>query len=571
MTQRTTTQAQDRQTTLRTIAQGDLFGQVAENGALVWRGIPYAQPPVGRLRWKAPLPPMPWNGELAAVENGTAPFQSLHLADPFIDEDGDGFIGAEDCLHLNIFAPASATAHSGLPVMYWIPGGGNVGGHNASPAYDGSVLAQTHQVVVITINYRLGVMGWFMHPALADGTDPAVDRSGNWGTLDTIQGLEWVRDNIAAFGGNPDNVTIFGESAGGINVFSLVLSPLARGLFHRAISQSGALLEMPLSTAVNYADDDTPGLPNSGPEVVNAILVRDGRAKDRSEAKAMQQVMSAADIRQLLHSQTPAQLHHIVNPDGIRLYPAPRLFSDGTVLPARPAIDAFAAGQFNKVPLIIGTNRDERRLYQMQDPFWQEVLKSSPEDYLAYATYASLAWKQRYVDDVARTIKDTGHDAIHAYRFDWDEEGIVNGFDLSTALGAGHTVEIPFVFGQGNGLIVPLGDPDDPARRTLSKTMMSYWAQFAYSGDPGNGRDGAEVQWTAWDSRPGQSKMIVLDSASDGGIRMSSEEVTEVSLKQALLEEQTFKSRQLHSSLYKALFAGRSVWREEEYQALIGK
>jgi para-nitrobenzyl esterase len=540
--------------TLRSISQGELTGQVAANGALVWRGIPYAQPPVGELRWKAPRPPLAWQGRLAAVENGPACFQSLHLAPPFVDEDGDGFIGGEDCLYLNIFAPAHSTPADRLPVMYWIYGGGNVGGHNAAPAYDGSVLAQTHRVVVVAINYRLGVLGWFLHPALCRLADRAEDRSGNWGTLDTIRGLEWVRNNIPAFGGDPGNVTVFGESAGGTNVLSLLLSPLARGLFHRAISQSGALLEMPLATALNYTDDGVPGLPNSGPEVVNAILMREGRAKDRTAAKRLQGQMSDADLRQLLQSQTPARLQQIVNPEGLRLYPAPRLFCDGTVLPARPALQAFAAGHFTKVPLIIGTNRDERRFYQIQEPFWRKVLKTAPDDYLRFAAYGSLAWKQRHVDDVVRAMKAAGHHALYVYRFDWDEEGLVDGFDLSLAVGAGHTVEIPFVFGQGNGLTLSLGDPEDPGRRRLSAAMMSYWAQFAHGGDPGKGRDGTQVGWTPWDSSPGKDKLILFDSASDGGIRMSSEEVTEERLKNALRNDQGFQDPRLRQRLEKALF-----------------
>ncbi|MDA8140507.1 MAG: carboxylesterase family protein [Desulfobacteraceae bacterium] len=540
--------------TLRTIAQGELIGQVADNGALVWRGIPYAQPPVGELRWKPPRPPLPWRGRLDAIKDGNACFQSLHLAPPFIDEDGDGFIGSEDCLYLNIFAPTDSTSGDRLPVMYYLPGGGNVGGHNASPAYDGSVLAQTHRVIVVTVNYRLGMMGWFMHPALAAGSNSAIERSGNWGTLDTIRGLEWVRDNIGAFGGDLSNVTIFGESAGGTNVFSLVLSPLARGLFQQAISQSGALLEMPLTTALNYADDEVPGLPNSGPEVVNAILIRDGQAKDRAAAKALQSAMSAAQIRQLLYSQTPAQLHHIVNPSGARLYPAPRLFSDGAVLPDVPALQIFASGRFNRVPLIIGTNRDERRLYQLLEPSWQKVLKECPQDYMSYAAYGSLAWKQRHVDDVARAMAGAGHDALYIYRFDWDEEGIIHGMDFSTAVGAGHTVEIPFVFGQWNSLLVPLGDCDEPQRRALSASVMSYWAQMAYTGTPGKGRSGTEIEWKQWNNTAGKEKMILFDSATDGGIRMSCEEVTAQSLKTALVNDKSFKDRQLQSTLFKALF-----------------
>ncbi|MEE9911580.1 MAG: carboxylesterase family protein [Deltaproteobacteria bacterium] len=553
--------------TLRRIAQGELTGLVSENGALVWRGIPFAQPPAGEWRWKAPRAPQPWTGRLAATKNGSACFQDMYMASPFKDTDGDGFTGSEDCLYLNIFTPANAAAGQKLPVMYWIYGGGNVGGHNAAPAYDGSVLAQKHQVIVVAINYRVGVMGWFMHPALMGPGTGAADRSGNWGTLDTIRGLEWVRDNIAAFGGDPGRVTLFGESAGAINVFSLVLSPMARGLFHRAISQSGALQEMPLTTALNFSDDAVPGMPVSGPEVVNKILIREGLARDRAEAKRKQLAMPDAEIKKLLYRQTPAQIYKIVNPTGVRVYPAPRLFSDGAVLPSEPAMKAFAAGRFNKVPMIIGTNRDERRFYLLAEPRWRQVLKTNPEDYLRFAKYGSLAWKQRYVDDIARTMIKAGHHDVYAYRFDWDEEGMVSGINMSVALGAGHTVEIPFVFGQGNGLAIPLGNPDDPGRRMLSSAMMSYWTQFAANGNPGRGLKDTAVPWTPWNSEPGADKIMIFDSAVDGGIRMSSGDVTRDSLRQALLNDREFKDQSIHCEIYQALFRGLA-WNEDEYRKL---
>lgn len=566
----TPTQAQtmrhSEKTTLRTIAQGELTGLVAENGSLVWRGIPFAQPPVGELRWKAPRKPQPWTGRLAATKNGNACFQGMALAAPFKDDDGDGFIGSEDCLYLNIFAPANTSAADRLPVMYWIYGGGNVGGHNATPGYDGSVLAEKHKVIVVAINYRVGTMGWFMHTAFAGHDTSAADRSGNWGTLDTIRGLEWVHDNVTAFGGDPRNVTIFGESAGGINVYSLMLSPMARGLFHRAISQSGGLLEMPMTKALNFADDATPGMPNSAPEVVNQILIRDGKAKDRQEAKAKQLAMSNAEITKLLYSQTPAQLNKIINPTGMRLYPAPRLFSDGAVLPARPAIEAIAKGLFNRVPIITGTNRDERRLYMFIDPRWRAILAANPDDYVRYANYGSLTWKQRAVDDVARAMIKAGHPDVYAYRFDWDEQGVLGGMNMSVALGACHAMEIPFVFGQSGNAIVPMG-ADNPARRALSDSMMSYWTQFAYQGNPSRGRNGKEVNWTPWNNKPGANKMIIFDTAPDGGIRMSSEEVTQESIKRTLVNDREFKDQKLHCEIYAGIFRG-IAWSDDEYKKL---
>jgi para-nitrobenzyl esterase len=561
--------------TVRVIAQGTLRGYVAKNGARVWRGIPYATPPHGALRWRPPQPPAAWHGELAALRDGSPSVQGLNLAAPFVDDDGDGLIGSEDCLYLNVFAPSPSpsAASESLPVMYWIHGGGNVGGHNAAATYDGSVLAQRHRVVVVTVNYRLGALGWFLHPAMIEVGASPDDRSGNWGTLDLIRGLEWVRDNIAAFGGDPGNVTIFGESAGGVNVYSLLVSPRAGGLFHRAIVQSGGLLTDSLASACNYSDDTVRGSLNSGREVVNKLLIRDGRAPDRAAAKALQDTLSHAEIAALLRQQTPRQLMEIMNPGRLRLYDAPRVLRDGAILPSEPWLETLAGGRFHKVPLITGTNRDEQRLYQMADPLWRSILKEHPGDYVRYARYTSLAWKQRAVDDVASALAQAGHHEVYTYRFDWDEQGVIGDLDMSVALGAGHSVELSFVFGGAAGLLAPLGDVDPKARLALSSSMQSYWAEFAHGGAPGRGRDGSELAWDAWnDAEDAEAapKCLLLDTAADGGVRMSTERVTSESLKRAVLSERGFERPQLHAQLYRALFRG-SAFRADEYQSVGGK
>jgi para-nitrobenzyl esterase len=555
--------------TVRRIAQGTLRGSIANNGALVWRGIPFAEPPIGPLRWRAPRPPGTWEGELAALRHGSPSVQDLSLAHPFVDDDGDGLVGTEDCLYLNVFAPDDASMGP-LPVMYWIHGGGNVGGHNASATYDGAVLAQRHRVVVVTVNYRLGMFGWFLHPALVEPEASAEDRSGNWGTLDLIRGLEWVRDNVGAFGGDPSNVTVFGESAGGLNTYSLLVSPRAKGLFHRAIVQSGGLTCDSLATACNYADDEVPGSANSSREVVNCLLVQAGKAPDRAHAKAVQDAMSHEEIAELLRGLTPRELIALVNPTKVRLYPAPRLFADGSILPAEPWLDAIAAGRFHKVPLITGTNRDERRLYQFMDARWRQTLKETPGDYVRYAHYGTMAWKQHAVDDVARAMWQAGHREVYAYRFDWDEQGVIGKFDISVAVGAAHSVELPFVFGTAGALTVPLGDPEAPGRRALSSTMMSYWAEHAHRGAPARGCEGREVEWTAWNDAEGAPKLMVFDTAADGGVRMSADWISRAALKQAVLSERGFAHKELHAQLYRGLFRGVD-FRDDEYRMLGGE
>jgi para-nitrobenzyl esterase len=553
--------------TKRSITQGQLTGTVAANGALVWRGIPFAAPPVGELRWQAPREPKAWSGTLAATKNSEACVQTVHLAAPHVDTDGDGYVGSEDCLYLNVFSPANATAKSKLPVMYWIFGGGNVGGSNAAPSYDGSFLAQKHNVVVVTINYRVGPLGWFIHPALYDKTASAEDKSGNWGTLDTIRGLEWVRDNIGAFGGDAKNVTAFGESAGGVNVMALVISPRAKGLFHRAIVESGGVQGSTMSAAQNFSDDAEPGQVHSSREIVNKILIRDGVAKDRTEAKAKQIAMSDTEIRTLLLAQTPQQFMKVFNPNNVRLFSMVRMPMDGAVLPKEPGMETIAAGHFNKVPMILGTNRDERRIYQASDPRWLKVLATDPDAYKLFANYGSVAWKLRGVDAIAEAMHKAGHDAIYAYRFDWDEQGVVNGRDMSLIVGAGHSIEIPFVFGVDVNLQGPIATTDDAARRALSASMMSYWAQFAHTANPGKGRNGNEVAWTPYQINKGANKRIVFDTQHGGGIRMSTDAITHEQLKQAVLTESGFTDQAMHCEIYVSLFR-ENGWSDAEYQSL---
>jgi para-nitrobenzyl esterase len=217
--------------TLRQTTSGTILGYTGDKGAWVWRGIRYAKAPTGTLRWRAPVPPKPprKGGIIETLAPG-APCPQLPSQLSGEAEPGRITVGSEDCLFLDVYAPPNA---ENAPVMLWLHGGGNTIGTGSS--YSGENLAMKHGVVVVTINYRLGLFGWFSHPSLTTGS--AKDDSGNYGTLDVIRGLEWVQNNIQAFGGDADNVTLFGESAGGFDTLAMMASPLAEGLFHRAIVQ----------------------------------------------------------------------------------------------------------------------------------------------------------------------------------------------------------------------------------------------------------------------------------------------------------------------------------------------
>ncbi len=566
------------QATLRQTPLGPVVGSIDARGGHAWRGLPFAAPPVGELRWKAPRPPQPWTDvrEALAVGNMCVQFPSL-LSGAGRDPKSTAPVGSEDCLYLNIFAPPFVpndipSGDKARPVMFWIHGGGNSIGHGGS--YNGSHLATQHGVVVITINYRLGPFGWFAHPALRSDTASPADNSGNFGLLDSIAALHWVHDNIAAFGGNPSNITIFGESAGGANVLALMASPMAKGLFHRAIVQSGGMFIAPRSIAENYHDDATsPGHEFSGRESANRLLVKAGKAADATAARSVQDAMSNDELRTLLANATATDIMSLYSGGFGGMVDAPGMSSDGVVLPND--IDAAALfsdpTKYNSVPVILGTNRDEVALFMVRDPRWVERrlwifprLKDEAA-YLRQVRYGTDSWRLRGVDSIAEAMIRSQPGQVYGYRFDWDEESSLMGYDLSVALGAAHGLEIAFVFGEfEGGLGLSYLYPKSPARDALSNSMMSYWTEFAYSGNPGTGRDGKEVHWLPWGT-DGQ-RSITLDTTPPG-IRMSPDLITLDGLKQRLLADTSITDQVELCRTYAQLFRD-AAFDIDQYQHL---
>ena len=415
--------------------------------------------------------------------------------------------------YLNVFAPKLAPGEvpktgALLPVMFWIHGGGNTIGH--AGFYDGGKLAASEKVVVVTTNYRIGPLGWFHHPAINDSEATPLDRSGNYGTLDLVRALAWVRENAAAFGGDPDRVTIFGESAGGANVLSLLASPLAKGLFHRAVVQSGGASTASIAEA--HAGDPLDGPEGStGSDTVVAALGDSPRSR------------SAEEI-----------LRAYPGDKAIGMFNMPTLIRDGVVLPEAESKDLFARGEYNQVPIVLGTNRDEIKLFIFGSPElvrrWFGIfpmLRVPVDEYEVASEYGTKAFKASGVDSLATILREAQGPSVYAYRFDWDEEPTILFADYGVLLGAAHGFEIPFVFGHWK-----LGGAGDrlfnaenlPGREALSAQMRSYWAQLAYAGDPGRGRSGDLLPWTAWDDSSLESpKYVVFDTEAGGGVRMSHE------------------------------------------------
>jgi para-nitrobenzyl esterase len=478
--------------------------------------------------------------EALSTGNACPQFASVFAGEP---RDAKHIIGDEDCLYLDVYAPraepgAAPPSEGGLPVMLWIHGGGNSIGR--AGFYDGGNLAATQDVVVVAINYRLGPFGWFRHAALHGGGSSAAEHSGNFGTLDTIRALEWVRENIASFGGDADNVTIFGESAGGRNVLSLLLSRRATGLFHRAIVQSGGMGGSTVEEAERFTDADPPGHPYSSNEVIAKLLVQDGTAPDRAAARSRIASMSAAELESYLRGKSHREMLTAYAEDPSSppsMLNFPQVFREGTVLPRGRSIERLARGAYNRVPVILGTNRDENKLFMAFDPtlaYWRFGLfpEALDEDaYQAQAHHQANAWKARSVDKPAALMRAVQGPSVYAYRWDWDEERSLPLFyDGPKMLGASHGFEIPFVFGHwdlGPDTRLIFGGGSREGREILSGQMMSYWAEFAHSGSPGRGRGGDLPEWPTWDDSSAESpKYIVFDTPADGGLRLASETFT---------------------------------------------
>jgi para-nitrobenzyl esterase len=459
-----------------------------------WKGIPYATPPVGELRWKAPLDPTPWLGTRKTRKFGDSAAQVMLILGP---------LGSEDCLYLNIWRPQSS--ETSLPVYLYIHGGGNSIGSAATSSYYGNAVAEKSNLLYISVNFRLGAMGWFVHPAITGSGSPE-DQSGNFGILDLVKSLKWVRDNIRAFGGDPNNVTVAGESGGAFNVLSLLISPLAKGLFHRAVIESG----------LSFLWSPDEGVSQSS-ELLVALLRKDRRASHDKEALQILANMSNEEIDSYLRSKSAFTITQNIPTRDFGMAAWRTIFADGTVIP-KEGYDIFSSGKWaNRVPVIIGCNKDEMKLFG----WFRRNPPLNTREYDLVWSYFSMLWRANGVDELATKMTSRSRAPVFVYRFDWgsvDENGesVLPG-KKGRELGAHHTAEIPFFLGMGGGDIALLtgkthNKRNQPGRTKLKTLCMEYLANFAKTGNPNN--DGLPV-WPVWDNAEGLEKIIVLDAGFD--------------------------------------------------------
>ncbi|MFT5098124.1 MAG: para-nitrobenzyl esterase [Flavobacterium sp.] len=538
--------------TARTISTGPIVG-FSDQQVDAWLGMPYAQAPIGALRWRAPLPADKWSETFKALSFGSACPQS--------DK------GSEDCLFINVWSPEGSKS---LPVMFWIHGGGNSMGEAATSIYDGARLARENNVVLVSINYRLGPLGWFRHPALQTKESTKADNSGNYGTLDIILALHWVRKNIIQFGGDATNVTVFGESAGAFDTLSMMASPLAAGLFHKAISQSGGLNLNTIAAAENYVDDEEPGHALSSKEAVNQLLIHLGRASDRDDAKALQLNMETTEISQLLHSASPFELIALYGDGFGGMLGNPDLFADGYVLPKGLSTKEIFSDttHYNEMPIILGTNRDEVKLFMgFAHPGVDRIggLPTGFNDLAGYnrdSQYGTQGWKITAVDQLADAMLEAQGSEVYAYRFDiddWRDLGFISFKDL---FGAAHALELPFVFGNfPKPLRVIFPDANQEKFESVSASMRSYWANFAYTGNPGRGQSKDLEVWKEWDSSDKiVPRILIIDTDN---IRMQTDKLSMEKLKQQFLTEDFSNNQKGGCDMYERMFRGEEYSQSE--------
>jgi len=467
-------------------ATGPVEG-VREGDLAVFKGIPYAQAPVGQNRWRPPVPVAPWTEVRASTDFGPACIQPTPRIQSVYSQD----IGAtsEDCLSLNVWSPDTSAR---APVIVWIHGGALVSGSSKEPLYDGTAWVEKG-VVVVSINYRLGVLGYFAHPGLS--AESPTHASGNYGVMDQVAALQWVRDNIASFGGDPDNVTVAGESAGGLSILYLLTAPSARGLFDKAIAQSAYLISMP---ALNESAHGAPSAESGGTAVAAALHAPD-----------------VAALRAL-----PAQ----TLTDGAALAGfAPRGVIDGVVLRDQ-MLDVFARGEQAPVPVLAGFNSGEirslrvlapaapasaaeyerivrERYGDLADEFLRLYPASSMDDSILRATgEAFYGWT---AERLVRSQAAVGQPSF-LYMFD-------HGYPTADAAGlhAFHASELPYLFGTmertpPNWPAIPEG----AAETRISDAMIDYWTSFARTGRP------QSTHGPAWPAFPatGGSTLVFRDA-----------------------------------------------------------
>ena len=478
-----------------------LIRGVNKDGVASFKGIPFAAPPVGEFRWRPPQPVTSWEGELDATEYGSNCAQSGWGGAPGTISEGS----SEDCLYLNLWKPTDIETTSKLPVMVWIHGGAFVGGSGSGPGIVGTNFAK-QGVILITINYRLGRLGHFAFPALS--AEYPEEPKGSYAFMDQIKALQWVQKNVAAFGGNPDNVTIFGFSAGGVSVHSLLTIPDAKGLFHKAISQSGGGRDGVL-TGRPIRDDNADIFYKVSAETIGINFAKK-HGIEGNDANALAK-LRALSVEDIVDSGQESD-----SEGGPRIYSGPIL--DGKLV-VETAESAYKGGRQANVPLIIGSNSAEiggsfvnisktkEELFSLFGEFKGEAKAAYDPDgtkeFIEIITKFNTDWVWGEPGRFAAKAYAAQGEPAYMYHFGFVPEPMKERMKY----GAGHGSEVGYVF---NNLNARWGNPETtPEDVKVAEMMNTYWVNFAKNGNPnGNGLP----KWPVYNQKDGE----ILDIQVDG-------------------------------------------------------
>lgn len=488
----------------KNVVQDTEFGKVGgylanESKTLIWKGIPYAKAPVGDLRWKEPVNPDPWVDVLDATKPG----------DTGIQVSGTKFIGSENCLNLDIYRPNSDK--TGLPVLFFIHGGNNQTG--SSGAFNGEQLAVDGNIIVVSINYRLGLFGFNNLPALRTGN--LMEDSGNFSVLDFSKALDWVIANITSFGGNPDNITISGHSAGGRDVMALLISPIVEGKFQKAICFSGGM------TLADY-DDSTKQIAKA----IAPIVVEDG-IKDSALDAYEWLLTDDSAVKDYLYSLSSERVATLMAGADIRMAVFPHLYNDGTVIPK----EGFSTKNYNSVPVIMVTGSNEFSIFALRYPEFKALSPAehlgdslSSRTYQFTKKYGGILYGLFNAQESAQRMFDDYYAPIYTCDFEFGDDSRFVDENFVRVYGSYHGVWDPFITRRNSGINANYKDSfNQKGALDLGDKFSAYIKNFLWTGNP-NG--GGLVKWEPWTSVVEGPTQMLFDADSDKAIiKMTDERV----------------------------------------------
>ena len=527
------------QGTLQNTKYGKVQGyQENEGKTLIWKGVPYAKSPVGELRWKSPVDPEVWENTLDATKDGK---MGIQLANGKI-------AGSEDCLNLDIYRPN--TNQTNLPVLLFIHGGNNQTG--TSTEISAKKLAVNTNCIVVSINYRLGALGFNSLPALKTGNK--LEDSGNYTLLDISKSLDWIKDNIKSFGGNSENITASGFSAGGRDVMAMLISPIFKDKFQKAISFSGGM---------TTADPE-----ESTKVIAKAIapLVVEDKVKATEEEAYTWLQTDSKDVRDYLYSLSADRLAKLMGNAGIRMSVFPHLYTDGIVLPK----EGFETNKYNEVPLIMLTGSNEFSLFGRYDKKFAAIddntliINKELNNELRFALkYGSKLYELFNAEESAEKMIHKYDAPIYTCDFEWGSNKEVVGEKMSELAGAYHGVFLPFLTDEVTGFGAMYKDSfNNPGTKDLGEKFTNYISNFLWGGNP-NGQDLVQCEWKPWTSADkGETQLKFNADKNKASITMSEDRIKyEDILKE--MEADTTVSKEVKDKLIKEVLNGR--WFSKEF------